>query len=84
MRFHDRTKLDIFGNRMSESCVAQASELDLEPEVEIVPQLPVDLDAWTDTLDGRLRRINDALQSGNRHRAAEEFRAHELTKERWK
>lgn len=84
MRFHDRTKLDIFGNRMSESCVAQASELDLEPEVEIVPQLPVDPRSWETSLTERLGRINDALQSGNRHRAAEEFRAHELTKERWK
>lgn len=84
MRFHDRTKLDIFGNSVSESCVAQSSELDFKPEVEIVPQLPSDPDAWQDTLGLRLGRINDALQSGNRHKAVEEFRDHELTKERWK
>lgn len=66
MRFHDRTKLDIFGNRISESCVAKASELDLDPELEIVPQLPVDFYSWEASLAERLRRANDALEAEER------------------
>lgn len=71
--YHDRP-YDRYGGTRSNSCVAQASEVDLFPVVLITVQLPSDPLEFVDALHSRLDIVNGALARRDEEAAADELR----------